>query len=281
MKRRAAVLIALGLLAGAAAAQGDRVAYFVRKMDSAGFKVRLQAAFILGRLRDARALPALAKALTDPHYAVRAAAALALGRIRDARATDPLLNALGDPEPWVRAEAVRALGLIRSRKALPQLVARLKDHDWKVRIEAARGLGQILDPRAVMPLAAIVEQQLASADLINAARRSLVRLAGVIKVEELLTQLRTAKQKRVRARAAVILGTLGAKEAVAALVSCLADGESYVRGHCALALANIGDGAALGPLEQHLARETDQRVKRITKLSIAYLRRRVRAAQSK
>ncbi|MFL5308309.1 MAG: HEAT repeat domain-containing protein [Polyangia bacterium] len=84
------------------------------------FKVRVDAALILGRLGQRRSVPALAGALRDPDGSVRAAAADALGEIatRPGNATGPqggvlprdaLAGALRDPEPSVRRAARAAL----------------------------------------------------------------------------------------------------------------------------------------------------------------------------
>jgi hypothetical protein len=84
------------------------------------FKVRVDAALILGRLGQRRSVPALAGALRDPNRGVRAAAADALGEIgsRPGNATGPqggllprdaLAGALRDSEPAVRRAARAAL----------------------------------------------------------------------------------------------------------------------------------------------------------------------------
>jgi len=88
------------------------------------FKVRVEAALILGRLAQRRSIPALAGALRDPNPGVRAAAADALGVVAEqsgdvsgppgALPRDALLGALRDPEPGVRRAAhaaLRRLGL--------------------------------------------------------------------------------------------------------------------------------------------------------------------------
>ena len=85
------------------------------------FKVRVEAALILGRLHQPRSIPALVGALRDPNGGVRAAAADALGDVASrpeptpaalTTATlprDALFAALHDPEPGVRRSARAAL----------------------------------------------------------------------------------------------------------------------------------------------------------------------------
>lgn len=77
------------------------------------YKVRLDAALVLGRLREPRSIPALIGALRDPIASVRATAAQSLGRIGSPIARDAVARALGDPAPLVRRmakEAMKQLG---------------------------------------------------------------------------------------------------------------------------------------------------------------------------
>ena len=77
------------------------------------FKVRVEAALVLGKLREQRSVPALIGAAKDPHPAVRASAVRALGLIGAPAARDTVMAALRDPVPTVRhlaREALRGLG---------------------------------------------------------------------------------------------------------------------------------------------------------------------------
>ncbi len=73
------------------------------------FKVRIEAALILGRLHQVRSVPALVGALHDSDPGVRAAAAESLGEIGSPLPREALVAALGDPEPAVRRAARTAL----------------------------------------------------------------------------------------------------------------------------------------------------------------------------
>jgi len=73
------------------------------------FKVRVEAALILGRLHQVRSVPALVGALRDPEPGVRAASAESLGEIGSPLARDALVAALRDPEPSVHHAARTAL----------------------------------------------------------------------------------------------------------------------------------------------------------------------------
>lgn len=111
------------------------------------FKVRVEAALILGRLAQRRSIPVLAGALRDPNPGVRAAAADALGVVAEqsgdvsgppgALPRDALVAALRDPEPGVRRAAhaaLRRLGLNGEGPAGgPQIRRRRADASFEVK----------------------------------------------------------------------------------------------------------------------------------------------------
>src|SRR4029079_17274076 len=81
----------------------------------ANYKVRVQAALVLGRLGDHSAVPSLIRALDDQNKTVRAIAAQALGQLADHIAADPLRALLKkEGDPFVRTQAEKALALITS-----------------------------------------------------------------------------------------------------------------------------------------------------------------------
>jgi HEAT repeat protein len=133
---------------------------------------RAAAAFALGDMASARAVPALLSALADPAEEVRAAAARSLGRLRAAAAVEPLLHALAagllpravvgqallrigtgavpgllplaeHPEPEERAAAVQLIGLLGGAREAPVVAARLRDTSSEVRRQAAEALGRL------------------------------------------------------------------------------------------------------------------------------------------
>jgi len=76
------------------------------------YKVRVDAALVLGRLRQTRSIPALIGALKDGNTAVRASAAQSLGRIGSPIAKDALVKVLSDPTPVARRAAKEALAAL-------------------------------------------------------------------------------------------------------------------------------------------------------------------------
>ncbi len=81
-----------------------------RLHESRSFKVRLQAALLLGVAGGPDAEPLLVTAMQrDKDAPVRAAAALALGETQDERAFEPLVAALGDDDTFFRAQVEKGL----------------------------------------------------------------------------------------------------------------------------------------------------------------------------
>jgi hypothetical protein len=96
--------------------------------------------------RAAEALEGLDRALAEgasEEPARRAAAASALGRVRDRRAVAALAALVADPDARVAAAACRALGALGFSRAVPQLVAALRGGPDEVRAAAHRSLVRI------------------------------------------------------------------------------------------------------------------------------------------
>ena len=108
-----ALVVAL-LLIAAARASADKIDDLTRTlMQDASYKVRVQAALVLGKLNDRRAVPALMQALHDENETVRGVAATSLGRIGDRSAANALqVSATSDASEFVRSQARKALELV-------------------------------------------------------------------------------------------------------------------------------------------------------------------------
>jgi hypothetical protein len=115
VKARAA-LLALMLAATSARAAGsdiqvDDLCRAVVK--DSNYKVRVQAALVLGKLGDARAVKPLIKALGDENKSVRGIAAAALGHLGDSSAVDPLRDLLRrESDSFVRGQAEKAVAAL-------------------------------------------------------------------------------------------------------------------------------------------------------------------------
>ena len=110
-----ALLLSTGGLARAAA--DVKVDDLVRAVtDDTNYKVRVQAALVLGKLGDPRAVQPLIKALADQNKTVRGIAASALGQLGDAAAVDPLRGLLRrETDPFVRGQAEKAMAALAAR----------------------------------------------------------------------------------------------------------------------------------------------------------------------
>jgi hypothetical protein len=84
-------------------------------IEDSNYKVRVQAALVLGKLADPRAVPWLVKALADANKTVRGIAAQALGQLGDPSATEPLRELLRrESDPFVRTQADKAIAALAS-----------------------------------------------------------------------------------------------------------------------------------------------------------------------
>jgi HEAT repeat protein len=123
------------------------------------WRVRKNAAWTLGQLKDRRGLDPLIATLKDETWQVRAYSAIALGELRDKSVTEPLIVALNDVQPAVRWFAANSLGQTKDSHAVEPLIAALKDQHPRTRAFAAASLGQIRDSRTVPPLIAALKDQ--------------------------------------------------------------------------------------------------------------------------
>jgi hypothetical protein len=81
--------------------------------EDANYKVRVQAALVLGKMGDVAATPCLLKAFGDQNRTVRAMSAQALGQIGDTGAAEALRGLIKkDPDPFVRTQAEKAVALL-------------------------------------------------------------------------------------------------------------------------------------------------------------------------
>lgn len=119
IRRPLRVLVAMGGLTGVlAAAQASAAPAHVDEIcrtltEDANYKVRVQAALVLGKVGGEGAMPCLVRALGDQNKTVRAMSAQALGRLGDAGAAESLRAlARRDPDPFVRNQTEKAIALL-------------------------------------------------------------------------------------------------------------------------------------------------------------------------
>ena len=222
--------------------------YVERLRRARRWRERAFAAELLGRVGNAKALPALletVQATRTEDSDVREIALRALARIADPRAVAPLVQALRTAEVWLapriadiltrhgdlvvepmiafleepgrhpaRAWAANILGEVKAQNAFPTLIRALGDLEDEVRAKAAFALGRLGDRRAV---------------------------------PYLLEHLLSDPAPFVRARIAGALGQFGDPDVIERLVRSLGDPAWWVRMRSVEALEQSGD-AAEGPL---------------------------------
>jgi hypothetical protein len=97
----------------ALAAAPNKTNEICRSLGDPNYKVRVQAALVLGKLGDAAGVPCLSKALGDSNRTVRAMAAQALGQIGDASVLDSLRALLKtDADSFVKNQAEKAVAML-------------------------------------------------------------------------------------------------------------------------------------------------------------------------
>lgn len=218
--------------------------YIDRLRTAREWRERAFAAELLGRVGNAKAVPALLETIQATRTEdadVREIALRAIARIGDPRAVEPLVGALKQAENWLapriadilvrhgdavvepmlaflrdptrhpaRAWAANILGELKVERAFPVLIAGLKDMDDEVRAKAAGALGKLGDRRAVTYL---------------------------------LDHLLSDPAPFVRARIAGALGQFADGEVIDRLVRALGDPAWWVRMRSVEALEQIGPSA--------------------------------------
>ena len=187
---------ALGKIESAAAVPG-LTARLARDRDP---KVREMIAWALGQIESHGSVQALsAVAQHDSAEDVRAMAVWALGQVSDASAVPALEQVLRDQSSEVRGRAAWAIGTITPSKAPAGLMAALSDPAAEVRKRAAWALGQIADTAAAMQLGQAMRD--ASPEVRKAAMWALGQLDGE-GAQAALIQALNDKDPEVRAQAA-------------------------------------------------------------------------------
>ncbi len=104
-------------------------------------EVAIGASLVLGRMKDARAVPFLLRALLTTDLRRAEAVMWSLGEIGDESALPFLLMALD--EDFVPRSAILALGKIGSPNSVDAILSSLNNTDEAVRLLAVKALGQI------------------------------------------------------------------------------------------------------------------------------------------
>jgi HEAT repeats len=174
---------------------------------------RAQAAFTLGDLGSATAVPALVSALRDRSSDVRAAATRSLGRLGAEEAIAPVIEAGIDRR--VPRSVVTAAGLELGPRVVPRLIPLFGHARPAVRSAAAALFGLLDIGGHTEPLVDLLHDPVP--EVRAAAAVALERVADASAAQALLETLADGDET-VRTAAAAALGTIGGDETVEALI---------------------------------------------------------------
>jgi HEAT repeat protein len=150
----------------------------------------------------------------------------------------------------IAIHAADLAGIIGAQECIPLLIARLSAPDPLVRLACARALGELGCSEAI----AQIVQALASGEHATELSEILIGF-GAIAEPLLCDRLRRCERSEERWLAALTLGELHARGAVADLVAVLEDPDEELVARAARALGRIGDACAVAPLTAILARQ--------------------------
>ncbi len=250
----AAVRRALTRLLGHPAARKEVIEALVRhgarvtellseQLAAEDLETRRAAVIALGRIGDARAVPALTSVLADEELVIETAGALA--KIGDASAFESLLGLLGHTEAGVRQAAVSALNSLGHPQMAARAVRLLDDPDARVRESAVKIAGYF-------GFAECIDQLLARCrDDDENVRRAAVEHLPYLEDERALPALDYALRNdtpKVRAAAAHALGQMESADARPHLLAALGDADSWVRYFAARSIGQRGERGATGEL---------------------------------
>jgi len=212
-------------------------------------------------LRQKKDIPSLIQALRYNDFDVQTTAAQALGTL-GTEGINELLLALQDRERDVRLGIIEALSVIRDQRAVPPLIMLLNDKSSEVRWETAIALGEIGGPDVTSPLKTALKDPdkyvrygAASAlskigwkpvsdeerafYYVGMQEWQAVKDCGPAAISALSLVLRD-QDSSVRIQAIEILGSIGDKKAIPALMQSLRDENADVRWKTVLASPKCG-----------------------------------------
>jgi HEAT repeat protein len=244
-------------------------------------KVRYKSVWVMGKIRDNRAVKPLGQALlTDPDEAVREWSASSLEAIGNVDAVpflveamrfdsvqsvqlraskalwmlgaaETLMELLDDPDIQVRRMAINGLGRLKCEEAIEKVASHLKDDDAEVRRRVAWFFGQIGAYEGLDHLKPALQD--ANPEIRTTALKSLVNIGSQRSCELALTLL-CDEHPEVRLTAVTTLGEIGSTMALDSLTKVmLGEDHEEIRAWAAWSLGEIGDESAMEALrEAHL-----------------------------
>lgn len=180
----------------------------------------LNAAQILGRIGDPKAIVALTNAVRKKDNELSQVAAIALANIGEA-SLNSIIDLLNSEDPIIVAWSLRALGHLGSEKALPYLIQTSNSPNTLLRYWAVDALGKIKDNRAFDALVICLKDEnvLVQCEAVWA----LSKLEDTRVVDTFIDLLESGKNADVRVAAINALGEIGGIKAIPQLMEVLQD----------------------------------------------------------
>jgi HEAT repeat protein len=242
--------------------------------------IRMNAAFVVGDVHRPEGLPLLRKALEDPSDYVKTSAVVALGKLDDPAAIPLLEPFVANPNLSIRQEAIYAIYELSGRKRSDLVFGNLfQSRNNVVQRRAAIELAKAGDPRVHDYLLQCLEwNQCALRDVdaylrgtkdpATSGRLLLAWTRGRWDLTDLISALRPpgtlplaastidaslARGQRDEAEMAIdLVGDLGDAAVKDRLDRALADTDSWLRLHAAVAASRLGDASADARIFQEL-----------------------------
>jgi HEAT repeat protein len=219
----------------------DPVAEQIAALRDEDWAIREEAAVLLGRLKDSRAVLPLVSILKDRDRSVREAAMAALASIGEP-SVEAVGGCLADPDLSVQEAASAVLASIADDRVLEPLLRALRSSDWIVRMHATKALGRLKHPDSVPALIPLLQDKVKA---VRAEASSALAAIGDAAIPALLDALRH-DEWLVRLHAVESLGKTRSRMAVPPLLSALFnDADSAIREDAVRALGEIGDAQAV------------------------------------
>jgi HEAT repeat protein len=217
---------------------------------------RSDAAISLGLIGDARAVEPLLATLTEKEKSYRGAAIAALNRVvrkSGSAAYPPVVRDLKSPNVLLRRACAAALAGANSASLNPPLTAAVRDPDSEVRASAATALGWEGNLQGVRPLVGALNDP--EWRVVEAAVSALGNI-GPKAMPELMSVIATASGEAGTTlcyEISLAFSAMGSR-AVRPLIAALSNPNPQVQKWAAVALGDIRDLSAVGPLKQLAAR---------------------------
>jgi HEAT repeat protein len=208
-------------------------------LKSQNAEVRRLAVRALGRINNAKSLPALTKMLKDPATKVRSEAVKALVSYKQA-AVPELLKVMNSPETTLGPKllVIEALGQIKSSLALKPLIRNLTYDSALVQRASIAALAK-LQPESIKPLINVLDSK--DPELRVNAAAALTKI-GKPAIEDLMDKLSDTDRNR-QLQIVTILGKLSPPQALSPLMNKLRSPYPEVRFAAAEAVARYGNKA--------------------------------------